>query len=46
MRESTIQPIMHFLNHCANANNKTKSDFTLAVLCDLSKAFDVISNDI
>ena len=29
-----------------NANNKKKSDFTLAVLCDLSKAFDVISHDI
>ena len=42
-KHSTIQPIIHFLNHCANANNKKKSDFTLAILCDLSKTFEVIT---
>ena len=39
-KHSTIHPILHLLNHCAEANNKTKSEYTLAVFCDLSKAFD------
>jgi retron-type reverse transcriptase len=45
-KHSTIHPILHFLNHCADANNKPQSEFTLAVLCDLSKAFDVIDHKI
>ena len=43
---STIHPILHMLNDCASANNlKTKSP-VIAILCDLSKAFDVIQHDI
>jgi len=33
---------MHLVNHCAHTSNKTKPDYTLATLCDLSKAFNVI----
>ena len=45
-RHSTIHPIIHLLNHCAESSNKTDPEFTLAILCDLSKAFDVINHDI
>ena len=45
-RHTTIHPIIHLLNHCAESSNKTDPEFTLAILCDLSKAFDVINHDI
>ena len=45
-KHSTIHPIIHLLNHCAERNNKLISEYTLATLCDLSKAFDVISHKI
>ena len=45
-KHSTIHPVLHLLNHCAEANNKTPSELTLATFCDLSKAFDTISTDI
>ena len=43
-RHSTIHPIIHFLNYCAESSNKTDPEFTLAILCDLSKAFDFTLN--
>ena len=45
-KHSTIHPVLHLLNHCAEANNITPSQFTLATFCDLSKALETISTDI
>ena len=45
-KHSTIHPIIHFLHHCAEADNKQNPEYTLAVFCDLSKAFDVINHKI
>ena len=45
-KHSTIHPIIHLLNHCAEATNKHDSEFTMVVLFDLSKAFDVINHKI
>ena len=44
-KHCTIHPIMHLLHHCANATSTADPEFTLAVLCDLSKAFDVINHE-
>ena len=43
---STIHPIIHLLNHCAEAASKSSSEYTIASLFDLPKAFDVINHDI
>ena len=43
---STIHLIIHLLNYCAYSSSKHDPETTLAVLCDLSKAFDVIDHDI
>ena len=45
-KHSTIHPIFYLLNHCEEATNKQNPKYTLAVLCDLSKAFDVINHKI
>jgi len=45
-KHSTIHPIIQLLNYCAESNNKARPEITLAIFCDLSKAFDVISNEI
>ena len=41
-----IHPIIHLLNECAEANNSNPKKYTISILCDLSKAFDVISHNI
>ncbi len=44
-KHSTVHPVLHLLNHCAEANNSTPSQFTLATFCDLSKAFHTNSHN-
>ena len=41
---STIHPIVHFLNYIADAVNK--KHFTIAIFCDLTKAFDTVDHEI
>ena len=45
-KHSTIHPIIHLLNECAESMNCSPQKSTLAILCDLSKAFDVINHEI
>ena len=45
-KHSTIHPILHFLNHCAEHHNADRHTLTLATFCDLSKAFDIIDHNI
>ena len=44
-KHSTIHPIIQLLNYCAEYNNKPRTEITLGIFYDLSKAFDVISHD-
>ena len=45
-KHSTTHPIIHLLNHCASSSSKSDPELTLAALCDISKAFDVIDHTI
>ena len=45
-KHSTIHPVLHLWNHCAEASNTTPSQLTLATFCDLGEAFDMISQNI
>ena len=45
-KHSTIHPIIQLQNYCAESNNTPRLEITLAIFCDLSKDFDVISHDI
>ena len=45
-KHSTTHAIIHLLNKCALANHHNPKQYTMSILCDLSKAFDVISHPI
>ena len=45
-KHSTIHPVLHLLNNCAEVNNMQPKKLTMSIFCDLSKAFDVINHDI
>ena len=37
---------MRLLNHCAEATVGLTPEYTLAAICDISKAFDIIDHEI
>jgi hypothetical protein len=41
---STLHPLIHFLNNLSKA--KTQNKFSIAIFCDLRKAFDTVNHDI
>ena len=43
-KHCTIHPLLHLNNKCAKADNLRPKEMTLTILCDLSKAFDVINH--
>ena len=45
-QHSTIHPIIHLLNKCAEMTNSQPKQYIMSVFCDLSKAFNVIDHKI
>ena len=45
-KHNTIHPLLHLINTCAKADNLRPKEMSLIILCDLSKAFDVINHGI
>ena len=45
-KRTTSHPIIQLRNKCASDNNLKPKHLTAAILCDLSKAFDVINHNI
>ena len=41
---STLHPLVHFLNNISDAKNKNK--YSIAIFCDLKKAFDTVDHQI
>jgi len=45
-KQSSIHPVIHLINHCAKVNNAISQKYTMSILYDISKAFDIINNGI
>ena len=45
-KHNTTHPVLHFLDKIFDALNKKEPDFSLAIFCDLKKAFDTVNFDI
>jgi Reverse transcriptase (RNA-dependent DNA polymerase) len=43
-KHSTLHPLIHFLNNISSAKNK--NHYSIAIFCDLRKAFDTVDHEI